>query len=106
MEPSLLAERQVPKERKTAPSPGTKDAGRTSWVQVDSSRWARNMQGDPRPAPQALPVLVSWKKGRSWRRMEEKSISRIRRLILDMVKRKMLPRQPAHSELWGERVGG
>ena len=64
------------------------------------------MQGDPRPAPQALPVLVSWKKGRSWCRREEKSISLIRRLILDMVKVKMLPRQPAHRELWEKRVGG
>lgn len=52
------------------------------------------------------PVLVSWKNPRSWRSKDEKSCSRIRRLILDMVKRKEPPRQPADRELGGGGGGG
>lgn len=49
--------------------------------------------------------MVSWKNPRSWRSKDEKSSSRIRRLILDMVKRKKPPRQPADRELGaGERT--
>lgn len=49
--------------------------------------------------------MVSWKNPRSWRSKDEKSSSRILRLILDMVKRKKPPRQPADREL-GARGGG
>lgn len=87
----------IPKERKTAPGLGTRDAGGGQWR-------GKEVLGDPRPGLQALPVLVSWKKARSWHRREEKSSSRTRRLILDMMKVKVLPRQPADSELRGRRA--
>lgn len=50
--------------------------------------------------------MVSWKNPRSWRSKDEKSSSRIRRLILDMVKRKKPPRQPADRELGAGEGGG
>lgn len=66
----------------------------------------QGVQENPRPGIQAPPVLVSWKKPRSWRRREEKSCSRIRKLILDMVKVKVPPLQPADSELQGREEKG
>lgn len=60
----------------------------------------------PKTQMPGSPVLVSWKNPRSWRNKDEKSCSRIRRLILDMVKRKEPPLQPAEKELGAGRGSG